>query len=226
MKELRKMTQYEIELVEKNRKLVYSIIRQKNIKLNDDIESVGFIGLIKAAQSYKKDKGKFSTYAGRCILNEIYMYFRKEKKYLGNISIEKQCIYEDKDGKELFFENILKCDVDLEEDYQNSNDLIKAYDVLLNNFKTRDVSIFLYYCCGMTNKDIGCIHNLCRSSISVKVKNIKTKMNKIINNNTKYDRKYKVYRKEDKIIVELGDEKVIMDIDSFDIRDKLINLIK
>ena len=54
----------------------------------DDIISIGTIGLIKAINSYKGNKGvKLATYAARCIENEILMYFRSTKKLTQEISL-------------------------------------------------------------------------------------------------------------------------------------------
>ena len=54
----------------------------------DDIISIGTIGLIKAINSYKGDKGvKLATYAARCIENEILMYLRSTKKLSQEVSL-------------------------------------------------------------------------------------------------------------------------------------------
>ena len=57
----------------------------------NDLLSVSLIGLVKAVDSFKISKGfKFSTYASECIINEILMYIRKNKKwkvYFANIKI-------------------------------------------------------------------------------------------------------------------------------------------
>lgn len=66
-------------LVENNQRLVYRIAAQYGKE--EDLAQIGFIGLIKAANTFEFDKGaKFATYAGRCIKNEILMALRKEKR--------------------------------------------------------------------------------------------------------------------------------------------------
>ena len=70
-------------LIERNLRLVAHIIKKYYAASNeqDDLISVGTIGLIKGITSYKPSKGtKLATYASRCIENEILMYFRSQKK--------------------------------------------------------------------------------------------------------------------------------------------------
>lgn len=73
----------------------------------DDLISVGSIGLIKAIDSYRLGKGsKLSTYASRCIENEILMLLRSNKKHNNVRSIE-ESIGTDKDGGELAIKDII-----------------------------------------------------------------------------------------------------------------------
>ena len=54
----------------------------------DDLISIGTIGLIKAINTYRPDKNiKLGTYASRCIENEILMYLRKTKRLAGEVSL-------------------------------------------------------------------------------------------------------------------------------------------
>ena len=77
-------------LVERNLRLVAHIAKKyaTTYSMQDDIISIGTIGLIKAINSYKGDKGvKLATYAAKCIENEILMYFRSTKKISQEISL-------------------------------------------------------------------------------------------------------------------------------------------
>lgn len=77
-------------LIERNLRLVAHIAKKYSTTNSnqDDIISVGTIGLIKAVSSYKGDKGvKLATYAARCIENEILMFFRSNKKIMQEISL-------------------------------------------------------------------------------------------------------------------------------------------
>lgn len=95
----------------------------------DEMLSVGSIGLIKAVDSFKKDKGNLlSTYASRCIENEILMLLRANKKHKVCISID-ECISTDKDGGELTYKDIIP---QREEDDPG---VIVENSVLLENIK-------------------------------------------------------------------------------------------
>jgi len=77
-------------LIEHNLRLVAHIAKKYSVCPGDQDEliSIGTMGLIKAIQSYRLDKGvRFSTYASKCIANEILMQFRSQKKCAGDISI-------------------------------------------------------------------------------------------------------------------------------------------
>ena len=78
------------KLIEHNLRLVAHIVKKfdNNSSLNDDLISIGTIGLIKGVDTFSPDKGvRITTYCARCIENEILMYFRKNNKYNNDISI-------------------------------------------------------------------------------------------------------------------------------------------
>ena len=77
-------------LVEHNLRLVSHILKKYYTQSedNDDLISIGTIGLIKGINTYRADKGvRLATYVSRCIENEILMYFRAQKKSAGDISL-------------------------------------------------------------------------------------------------------------------------------------------
>lgn len=72
--------------MEHNLRLVAHIIKKYYTQSTDqeDLISIGTIGLIKAVNTFRPDKGiKLATYAARCIENEILMYFRGQKNCRG-----------------------------------------------------------------------------------------------------------------------------------------------
>lgn len=90
-------------LIEHNLRLVVHIAKKyvQNEQELEDYTSIGTIGLIKAIDSYKENKGyKISTYASRCIENEILMHIRSTKKQKTEVSIN-QVIGTDKDGNDM-----------------------------------------------------------------------------------------------------------------------------
>ena len=97
------------ELIEHNLRLVAHVVKKfDNCGEADDLIGVGTIGLIKAIKSYNPDKNvTLSTYASRCIENEILMLLRSSKKHLKTQSLE-EVVASDKDGNELTFGDTLK----------------------------------------------------------------------------------------------------------------------
>ncbi len=99
------------KLVRHNLRLVAHIIKKYHFSKNeeDDLISIGTIGLIKAIDSYDLNKGiKLSSYASRCIENEILMHLRSTKKFSTNISINEP-IETDKGGNVLTLLDTLSC---------------------------------------------------------------------------------------------------------------------
>lgn len=100
------------KLIEHNLRLVAHIVKKfdNDSNLNDDLISIGTIGLIKGVDTFSPDKGvRITTYCARCIENEILMYFRKNNKYNSDISINDTVGF-DKDGNEIMIQDIIKTD--------------------------------------------------------------------------------------------------------------------
>ena len=103
------------KLIEHNLRLVAHIIKKYYARQDDqeDLISIGTIGLIKAIDSFDNSKGiRLSSYASRCIENEILMYLRKNQNQRGEISIDEP-LNVDWDGNELMLSDILGTDPDI-----------------------------------------------------------------------------------------------------------------
>ena len=101
-------------LIQHNLRLVVYIARKfENTGVdNDDLVSIGTIGLIKAVNTYRADRNtKLATYASRCIENEILMYLRKFGNLRNEISIDEP-LNTDWDGNELLLSDILGTEPD------------------------------------------------------------------------------------------------------------------
>lgn len=99
-------------LIEHNLRLVAHIVKKfDNANYDtDDLISIGTIGLIKGIDSYQKSKAtKITTYAARCIENEILMFFRTTKKCANTVSLNDSVGF-DKDGNEVSLIEIIKDD--------------------------------------------------------------------------------------------------------------------
>ena len=98
------------KLIEHNLILVAHIVNKyESINIDtDDLISIGTIGLIKGIDSYKKDLNtKITTYAARCIENEILMHFRSIKKHQNTVSLDDTIGY-DKDGNAVSLIDVIK----------------------------------------------------------------------------------------------------------------------
>lgn len=104
-------------LIEHNLRLVAHIAKKYYYSGcdNDDLISIGTIGLIKAIDSFNPDSGtRFATYAGKCLQNEILMYFRAQKKQALESSLS-DTVETDKDGNPLTYMDIISSDDDITE---------------------------------------------------------------------------------------------------------------
>lgn len=109
-------------LIERNLRLVAHIVKKYYASRadQDDLISIGTIGLIKAVNSYQPDKKiKLATYAARCIENEILMYFRTLRKQGLEVSLSDP-IDSDKEGNPLSLLDILSCEDHVLEDLELS----------------------------------------------------------------------------------------------------------
>lgn len=113
---------YYLELLEKGDENAKKVLIERNLRLvahiakkysssnaeQEDIISIGTIGLIKGINSYQKDKGvKLATYVARCIENEILMYFRSTKKLSQEVSLN-DALGQDKEGNEITFIDVIE----------------------------------------------------------------------------------------------------------------------
>lgn len=106
------------ELIEHNLRLVAHIIKKyySSSVQQDDLISIGTIGLIKAINTFDTDKGtRLATYAARCIENEILMQFRAQKKTAQDISVNEP-IDTDSEGNPLTLMDIISTEDEIVED--------------------------------------------------------------------------------------------------------------
>ena len=102
-------------LIEHNLRLVAHVVKKYYTQSADqeDLISIGTIGLIKAVETYRPEKNiKLATYASRCIENEILMYLRKNAARKGEVSFDEP-LNTDWDGNELLLSDILGTEADI-----------------------------------------------------------------------------------------------------------------
>lgn len=175
------------KLIEHNLRLVVYIAKryESNPIFMEDLISIGSIGLIKAVNTFKRDKNiKLVTYASRCIENEILMYLRKKSKRKIEVSFDEP-LNVDYDGNELLLSDIVGNNADYAkkelEKKDNAKNLYKAMDTL----KTRErIILEMRYGINrdeLTQKDIADLLGISQSYISRLEKRIIKKLRKQFN---------------------------------------------
>ena len=120
------------ELIEHNLRLVVFIVNKHygDSKEQEDLISIGTIGLIRAAETFDPEKAiSFSTYASTCIRNQIKMYFRKTR-HKNNEVYMNEPIDTDKNGNELTIADIFKDDVCVDDEVDLRINMEKLYQLI------------------------------------------------------------------------------------------------
>ncbi len=141
------------KLVEHNLRLVAHVIKKynSNVDSQEDLISIGTIGLIKAVDSFKYDKGtRLATYAARCIENEILMYFRAQKKSSQDISVNEP-IDIDSEGNPLTLIDIIATEDTILDEIFFSSMCKKMYKYIneIQNEREKEIIILRY---GLNNQ--------------------------------------------------------------------------
>ena len=161
------------KLIEHNLRLVAHIVRKyySAHKNQEDLISIGSIGLIKAIDSFKYECGaRFATYAAKCIQNEILMYFRSQKKLQSEVSIN-ETIDVDRDGNPLTYIDIISVEDTIAEDIDKKIHVERAYS-LINRVLTkreRQILIMRFGLGGeeaMTQREVASCLGISRSYVS------------------------------------------------------------
>lgn len=161
------------KLVEHNLRLVAHIIKKYYgvQSEQDDLVSIGTIGLIKAINTFNPNKNiRLSSYASRCIENEILMHFRNSKKSSQDISLN-ETIDTDKDGNPLTLLDIMSVDDNILDNLDlklNSKKLGQFIGEELDE-RERKIIVMRYGLNGnepMTQKDVAKLLDISRSYVS------------------------------------------------------------
>lgn len=132
----------------------------------EDIISIGILGLIKAIDNYDKEKGyTFSTYALKCIDNEILQGVKKNKS-LANINLE-DIIYED-----ISYADIISDNINIEEEYLYNEIVFNIKDII-SKLNEKDRYIYeLYFKSLLSQKEIAKKTNISQAYVSRKINKI------------------------------------------------------
>ena len=174
------------KLIEHNLRLVAHIIKKyySNYSEQDDLISIGSIGLIKGINSFNCEKGtRLATYAAKCIENEILMYFRSAKKSSQDISLNEP-IESDSDGNPITLMDVMFCEDTISDDidFKIKSEKLKTFIEKLDNKKEKEIIIKRYGLDDskpMTQREIANNLGISRSYVSRIEKRVINKLRKM-----------------------------------------------
>lgn len=160
-------------LIERNLRLVAHIIKKYYTQTADqeDLISIGTIGLIKAVNTFRADRGiKLATYASRCIENEILMYFRSQRKLQGEVSLS-DAIDTDKEGGSLYLLDVVGTDDTMLSDLQDREEQLLLRRLVRDCLTEREADIIRrrYGLEGhppQTQRQVAAVYGISRSYVS------------------------------------------------------------
>lgn len=161
------------KLIEHNLRLVAHIIKKYYSNLNDqdDLVSIGTIGLIKAVDTFDSSKGiRLSSYASRCIENEVLMFFRNGKKSAQDISMNEP-IDTDKEGNALTLMDVMSVEDSIIDDLDIKIKSEKLYKYIYEILSPRErIIIELRYGLNgkipLTQREVAKLLKISRSYVS------------------------------------------------------------
>lgn len=179
-------------IIEHNLRLVAHITKKycTNSSEQDDLISIGTIGLIKAANTFDDNKGiKFATYASKCIENEVLMYFRSQKKTAQDISINEP-IDSDSEGNPLTLMDIISVEDTVADEINQKIQIKQLYNYIgeLKDEREKTIIILRYGLYGnapLTQKQIASKLDISRSYVSRIEKKVIEKLRKRFEKNEK-----------------------------------------
>ena len=161
------------KLILHNLRLVAHIVRKyyPTAKNQEDLISIGSIGLVKAVDSFRIENGaRFATYAAKCIQNEILMHFRSQKKLCAEVSLG-ETIDVDRDGNPLTYIDIVCSDENVTEEVNTKIQIEKAMRLVETVLTPREKQIIvlrygLYGKRAATQREIASMLGISRSYVS------------------------------------------------------------
>ena len=137
----------------------------------EDLISIGTIGLIKGISSFDPSKGaRLATYAARCIENEILMYFRGQKKLQGEVSLS-DSIESDREGNALQLMDVVGVDDTMLDDLYDRDSALQIHHLIRKHLTIREAEIIrLRYGLGgtvpLTQREVASLLGISRSYVS------------------------------------------------------------
>ena len=161
------------KLIVHNLRLVSHIVRKyySSSRMQEDLVSVGSLGLIKAVDSFDIENGaRFATYAAKCIQNEILMYFRQQRKLQAEVSIN-DAIDVDRDGNPLTYIDVISCEENIADDLDLRLDgaKVRTYVDTVLGERERQIVKLRYGLDGrdtLTQREVAALLGISRSYVS------------------------------------------------------------
>ncbi|MBR5479566.1 MAG: RNA polymerase sporulation sigma factor SigK [Clostridia bacterium] len=160
------------KLIEHNLRLVAHVIKKYYTAVDqEDLISIGTIGLIKGVSTFKPTKGtRLATYAARCIENEILMHFRARKKQANEVSLS-DAIERDKEGNTLALMDVISDDCEDLERVDIHDTILKLHRLINKKLDKREREIIalrygLFNVAPKTQREIAEICKISRSYVS------------------------------------------------------------
>ena len=160
------------KLIEHNLRLVAHVIKKYYTAVDqEDLISIGTIGLIKGVTTFKPAKGtRLATYAARCIENEILMHFRARKKQANEVSLS-DAIDRDKEGNTLALMDVISEDCEDLERVDIHDTILKLHRLIKTKLDKREQEIIalrygLFNTNPKTQREIAAICKISRSYVS------------------------------------------------------------
>lgn len=175
------------KLIEHNLRLVAHIAKKYFVPNGDqdDLVSIGTIGLIKAVNTYQPDKGiRLATYASRCIENEVLMYLRRIRHQTGELSLS-ETLDTDPEGNSLSLMDVLCSDDDMTENLATKDAcalLKECLDSVLTE-REREIIALRYGLDGeepKTQREVAALCGISRSYVSRIEKKALKKLEKLL----------------------------------------------
>ena len=159
------------KLIEHNLRLVAYIVRKNygDSKEQDDLISIGTIGLIKAAETFKQSKKiSFSTYASKCIDNQIKMYFRKIKKQQTEVYMNEP-IDTDKDGNQITIADIFSDPANIADEVDLLINFKKLYQYINESLDERE-KLIISKRYGLNTGEYGMVKAMTQREVAAQLK--------------------------------------------------------
>ena len=161
------------KLIVHNLRLVSHIVRKyySSSRMQEDLVSVGSLGLFKALDSFDIDNGaRFATYAAKCIQIEILMYFRQQRKLQAEVSIN-DAIDVDRDGNPLTYIDVISCEENLADDLdlRLDGEKVRTYVDTVLGERERQIVKLRYGLDGrdtLTQREVAALLGISRSYVS------------------------------------------------------------